>query len=402
DRLCDLLLSPGIDWPGVEDREALVNALRKSAPPRLHRLPQKLSEFFKYSATDSFSEMAKELIKKHEIHLPDEVLGLIDELNQTTEGLLDSKRMISLFEKLLDNITLKDEQSTEAGVWIVNPMDAAGLRFKTVFIAGMDDRTFPQIPKANPLLNSKERAALRAFLEERNIPCPRLALSETNEALIQEEILFLTALSCATEKLQMSYTRTDADGKERAPGEFFERMCALAQCNAPQHGESFHTILPPEAVRAEDEVRQTAAWISKKSGRGFQPLASGRMPLPQSVISIIQQWLKNNTEFSATALESLARNRFVFFLEKVLGIKPDRTHEDDTDPMDRGSLIHDILEQVYHAIAEQGDWVAQRIAGVPPALWKLSQQKTDTAIPLAVFDPSKEEEYLAMAREIAE
>ena len=45
------------------------------------------------------------------------------------------KRMISLFEALLDNITLNDAHSSENGVWIVNPMDAAGLRFESVFIA---------------------------------------------------------------------------------------------------------------------------------------------------------------------------------------------------------------------------------------------------------------------------
>ena len=416
DRLCDLLLHPGIDWPGIEDREVLVQQLRKTEPPRLHRLPKELSKFFQYLKTDSFSDLAKDLIGKHNLKLPDDVLTLIEELDQTTERLFDSERMVSLFEELLDNITLKDEFSTEGGVWIINPMDAAGLRFQAVLISGMDDRSFPKIPKADSLLNNKQRKALRAFLEERKIPCPRLALSETGEALIQEEILFLTALSSATEKLTLSYTRTDADGKERAPGEFFERMRGLAKADNPAHGESFHTILPPEAVRAEDEARQTQAWLSSQPPPTIQQSST---PIPA-----LQKWLKDNPEFSATALESLARNRYVFFLEKVLRIKPDRTHEDDTDPMDRGTLVHDILELVYTAIAEQSDWYATptesrasvSLAFLPQTdpseaendrngrstLWKLTQQKTENSIPLAVFDPAKEGELLARARDIAE
>jgi len=398
DRLCDLLLMPGIDWPGIEDREALVQEIRKSEPPRLFRLPEKLSGFFQCPETSFFPEQAKKMIEKHNLKLPDEVLDLIEELNQTTVQLFDSERLIPLFEELLNNVTLKDEFSSESGVWIVNPMDAAGLRFESVYLVAMDDRTFPQIPKADSLLNTAERKALRAFLSERKISCPRLALSEAGEALIQEEILFLTAISAAKERLMLSYTRTDADGKERAPGEFFERMIGLTKTKRPALGESFHTILPPEACRAEDEARQTAAFQGRT---GFQPVCT-RKELSNrrqaGCLSCIQKWLDNNPGFSATGLESLARNRFVFFLEKVLGIKPDRTHEDDTDPMDRGTLVHDILELVYTAIAEQSNLYAQKGSNG----WKLTRQKTDKSIPLAVFDPAKADELLALTREIAE
>ncbi len=416
DRLCDLLLMPGIDWPGVEDREALVQEIRKNEPPRLFRLPKKLEEFFQYSKIDSFSKRTSALIEHHNLLLPEEVLSLINELNQAALRPLDSTRMISLFEELLDNVTLKDELSTESGVWIINPMDAAGLRFESVFIAGMDDRSFPQIPKADGLLNASDRNQLKGFLTERKIPCPRLALSETGEALIQEEILFLTAISAAKERLVLSYTRTDADGKERAPGEFFERMVGLTGCESAL-GESFHTILPPDAVRAEDEARQTQAFQRRT---GILPVCTGKEPhdcRQAGCLSYIKQWLKDNPEFSATALESLARNRFVFFLEKVLRIKPDRTHEDDIDPMDRGTLVHDILEQVYTTIAEQSGLYAaptvdavssphsqpqDNAVGTPRLRWKLTQKETKESIPLAVFDPAKADELLALAHEIAE
>ncbi len=416
DRLCDLLLHPGIDWPGVKDREALVQEIRKKEPPRLHRLPKELQRF-QLLEKSSFSEQANGLIEQHQLELPEKVLQLIEEIGALELPQAAPERMLSLFEELLDNVTLDDELSTESGVWIVNPMDAAGLRFDSVFIVGMDDRTFPQIPKADGLLNATDRKRLRAFLEEHKIACPCLALSETGEALIQEEILFLTALSSATEKLTLSYTRTDAAGKERAPGEFFERMRGLAEVDKPTHGESFHTILPPHAVRAEDEARQTEAFQRRT---GFQPVCTGKEPhdcRQAGCLSYIKQWLEDNPEFSATALESLARNRFVFFLEKVLGIKPDRTHEDDTDPMDRGTLVHDILELVYTAIAEQSDLYAasnvdavssphshpQRNAmGTSRLRWKITQREMEESIPLAVFDPAKTDELLALTREIAD
>jgi hypothetical protein len=379
DRLCDLLLMPGIQWPGIEDRAALIQEIRLKEPPRLRRLPKELAGFFQPL---DFLNRVQFIIEKHGLELPEEVHTLIRELSVSS---LPIGQMIPLFEELLDNVTLKDEAGTESGVWIVNPMDAAGLRFESVYIAGMDDRTFPQIPKVDSLLNSNERKALRAFLDERKIPCPRLALSETGAALIQEEILFLTAMSAARERLTLSYTRTGADGKERAPGEFFERMRSLTGIEKPVLGASFHTILPPELCRAEDEVRQTKAKLSP----------TPTLPHSHTPSTALQQWLVKNPEFSATALESLARNRFVFFLEKVLSIRPDRTHEDGTDPADRGNVIHDILEQVYTAIARQSGIYATNSSGV----WKIAQSGE---IPLAVFDPAKSGELLALARSIAE
>lgn len=385
DRLCDLLLMPGVQWPGVEDREALVQEIRLKEPPRLRRLPKELAPFFQ---SLDFSERIRTAIQQYGLQLPEKVLALIDEI-ALVKHQADPEQMVSLFEELLENVTLPDELSTESGVWVINPMDAAGLRFESVFIAGMDDRTFPQIPKSDGLLNAADRKRLRAFLEEQKIPCPRLTLSEAGEALIQEEILFLTAMSAAHERLTLSYTRADADGKERAPGEFYERMRNLTGIEKPALGDSFHTILPLEACRAEDEVRQTKAKLAAGTD------AEQKVPDLGNIQPLIFQWLEKNPEFSATALESLARNRYVFFLEKVLSIRPDRTHEDNIDPMDRGSLVHDILEQVYTAIAQQSGLYAQQT----PTGWKLAQSGE---IPLAVFDPSKANDLLALAREIAE
>ncbi len=388
DRLCDLLLMPVIQWPGLDDetRQTLVQKIRLKEPPRLRRLPKEIAPFFQPL---EFSDRIQFIIEQHGLELPEEVHDLIQELSEANVQSLPIERMILLFEELLENVTLKDELSTESGVWIVNPMDAAGLRFESVFIAGMDDRTFPQIPKSDGLLNATDRKRLRAFLAEQNIACPRLTLSEAGEALIQEEILFLTAISAARERLTLSYTRADADGKERTPGEFYERMRGLTGIEKPSLGESFHTILPAEACRAEDEVRQTKAKLSAK------PEVSADFPNIGKTQPLIFQWLEKNPEFSATALESLARNRFVYFLEKVLSIRPDLTHEDDTAPMDRGVVIHDILEQVYTAIAKQSGVYATNSSGV----WKLSQSGE---LPLAMFDPNKADDLLALAREIAE
>jgi RecB family exonuclease len=85
--------------------------------------------------------------------------------------------------------------------------------------------------------------------------------------------------------------------------------------------------------------------------------------------------------------------------------------------MDRGNLIHDILEQVYTAIAGQsGLYAAPKVDATPSSRsqqqenamgasrlrWGITRQKTENSIPLAVFDPAKADDLLALAHGIAE
>jgi hypothetical protein len=394
DRLCDLLLSPAIQWPSLEqeERTALVQQLRQREPPRLRRPPRELQNFlflknFQPRTPRGLIDHAQTLIDQHALTLPDPVIRLLEEFGAVETQPVPPQRLVALLEELLGNLTLRDEQTTESGVHIINAMDASGLRFHSVYLAGLDDRTFPQIPHADAVLNATERTALRAFLNERNIPCPRLAISETSAALIQEEILFLTVLGTAAEQLTLSWAQAGSDGKERAPSCFFGRVQRLVPDTEPETGESFYPILPPEICRAEDEIRQVTA------ARTRRPL----LPPPgltEQTAATVQQWLDTHPELSPTALEALARNRLVFFFEKTLGIRPDRTHEDETDPADRGAVIHDILEKLFTTIAAQSGLFAHPSSKG----WTLSRTG---GLPLAAFPPERADELLALARTTA-
>lgn len=412
DRLCDLLLMPGIDWPGIDpgQRTNLARQLRHTEPPVLRCWPGELAGCAALDTPGSgasrrvsprdFARHVRTLIAQHALALPAEVLALIEPFESAPEARLPAERMRLLFEQFLDETLLEDPSDTENGVWVLTALDAAGLRFDSVYLAGLNDGGFPQTPPTDPLFTRDERAALKAYLHERQIPCPGSALPDVDTALVQEEILFLTAISSARERLTLSCAIVDAGGGEMAPGSFLERARGVIRGEKPELGASFHTILPPSLSLAEDEVRQTQAAFATHDKPNNNPLPA--VGDPEKIRALLAEWMRRNPEFSPTALESLARNRLVFVLEKVIGIRPERLHEDETDPMERGTLIHEILEQIYTAIARESRLMAAPYpaAGGLPA-WRLCHEPAEGAIALAVLTPGETDRLVSLAREIA-
>ncbi len=204
----------------------------------------------------------------------------------------------------------------------------------------------------------------------------------------------------------------------------------------PMPGESFLTIVPLPLCRAKDEALQalvnggTAPSLSADDeGDAAPPVLGhliamldieaereafldapidGRAPskycghIP-ALKGKVAEWLDAKKELSPTALEKLAQCRYVFLLEQVFGLKDERRADDTPDPMKKGGLIHSILHEIYAAVAtgESGIdtprcWAVKTAAG-----WMRRAEGGLDAIPLAVFVPELEHQYVAFAKQVA-
>ncbi len=202
---------------------------------------------------------------------------------------------------------------------------------------------------------------------------------------------------------------------------------------APMPGESFLPIVPLPLCLAKDEALQSAAcgttthsptsdtpaaelehlvraltieaerdrYLETPIGERAPSIYCGHVPALKEKVAA---WLERKEELSPTALEDLARCRFVFLLERVFGIRDARVADDSPDPMDRGGLIHSILREVYTAIAlgESGVDAPRRWAVKTASGWMKRAEGGVDAIPLANFVPESREKYLAFARKTAE
>ena len=206
----------------------------------------------------------------------------------------------------------------------------------------------------------------------------------------------------------------------------------------PMPGESFLTPVPLPLCRASDEALQAAVFnggttssSSGDSGDAVPPenlehlvnmlniefereayldapvedrapsTYCGQIPVLKEKVSA---WLESKKEWSPTALEALAHCRYIFLLERIFGLRDERTADDMPDPMDRGSLIHSMLHEIYTAIAhgEAGMDVPRRWAVKTNAGWQRRNEGGTDALPLAVFVPELENEYVIFARQVAE
>ena len=203
----------------------------------------------------------------------------------------------------------------------------------------------------------------------------------------------------------------------------------------PMPGESFLPVIPLPLCRARDEALQAAvhegapadaqkksvepdpqlehlmqvlsieaerdAFLEADPSERAPSIFCGHIPALKERVAA---WLEQKKELSPTALETLARGRYVFLLEQVFGIRDPRMADDSPDPMDRGRLIHSILHDIYTAIAGGASGIeSPRLWAVKTSRgWKRRNEGGADAIPLAVFAPGLDAEYEAFAERIAE
>jgi len=198
----------------------------------------------------------------------------------------------------------------------------------------------------------------------------------------------------------------------------------------PMPGESFLPIIPLALCRAKDEALQAA--VQEEGGQTAKPdpliehlvkmfeIESERQAFLDTPIEDregsaycgdlgvlkeqVAEWFSKKEALSPTALEALAQCRYVFLLERIFGLRDPRTADDAPDPMERGGLIHSILQEIYSAIANgKADIDAPRCWAVKTSAgWIRRGEGGVDALPLASFDPELAEVYEAFAEQVAQ
>ena len=298
----------------------------------------------------------------HFANTEDEVLTAIqDRLHHVAQSVhrkAPVRRLANRLSELTANLSFR-AQAAKPGHLSIAPLSRAGYTNRAhIYIAGMDEATFPGGATEDPILLDGERSGVSGELE----------LRRTRPA---EQVWHLIrVLGMASEKVTLlSCHRSLSDSRERYPAALFQQAAEQININPVPVAR----VLPEDSAQALDDAEALLAHYpsadySTMVHRAFPYLVSGqkaRRAREWSGLTTYDGWLGNPTPelaitaqhriFSPSRLEMLARCPYRYFLNYVLEIQPIEKAETDPtrwlDPLSYGASITQPIPQI-HATPE--------------------------------------------------
>jgi len=240
------------------------------------------------------------------------------------------------------------------GVLFTSIEETRGLPIDVMIVAGLVDGEFPSVYQSELFFSNRR-------LKERE-----------QRHRWENRYLFYQAISNWTEHLYLTYPEQDGD-LDLVPSSFIEALRAVASVEEweyPQRsplsgtayspdellyylGKSLSTetalpvAVPPHMHEKLSFVQHALAVERSRVDRHDLPEYEGYL-LP-ALSDETKQYLQSLKEsvYSISQLESYAKCPYQFFAERLLRVHPVEELEEELSPLERGSLLHEILFEFY-------------------------------------------------------
>lgn len=243
---------------------------------------------------------------------------------------MTSAEFRDLFDGLISAREVRDAPVVHPLISIWGTIEARVQGADLVIVGGLNDGIWPALPAQDPWLNRKMRHQAGLLLPERRIG---LAAHDFQQAIAAPQVVISRALRNAE--------------AETVPSRWLNRLTYLLAGLPGRQG--------PEALalmRARGAVWLARAGAMDRPGGGDDPgLLAAPRPAPCPPIAARPDAL------SLTRIETLIRDPYAIFAEKVLRLRPLKPLRQAPDARDRGTVVHKVLER----------FVRERPAGETPA-----------------------------------
>jgi ATP-dependent helicase/nuclease subunit B len=317
---------------------------------------------------------------------PQRVLAVLAELAPIAPvGPVGLKEVLSVLQNLLLEAAEPPLSQRYGKVFIGSSDAARGLSFEAVFVPGLAEKLFPRKIVEEPILLDAVRKRISGDLA-------------TNQTRLERERLALAlAVGAAERRIVLSYPRIDLDqARSRVPSFYALEAVRAAEGRLPDFAElarRAETVAasnlgwpaPPDSIAAIDDAEHDLAVLAdlislpdESVGRA-RYLLTANPHLARALRSRYQRWsrvwtpadgmLSSSAEaravmtkhalaarsYSPTALQNFSRCPYRFFLHAIQGIAPRNvpTSIDDLDPLQKGSLIHDVQFEFFARLASE-------------------------------------------------
>ncbi len=336
----------------------------------------------------------------------------------------------AVVEARLDAERMPLERAPDGSVH-VGALDAmAGLPFRFIALPGLVEGGFPGVLRPDPFLLDAEREALsaqaappsraasgsgrdarqlRLFDSGDEGPSgdgvsPRLAT--TQDRLRETRRLFHRAVSQATERLVLSYPRADPrTGRQRLPSLFFVAAASAVE-GQPLGAADLERLVTEDRAEslpledALDRGERDRIRLLVGGHAAAEAVASGSSFFRQSRLAAQARWHERLTAYdglvyplpdelkrkldplsaerplSASRLATFNRCGFQYLLQHVLRLEPSLEPEERKrlDPLERGSLFHEVAERFLRERRDRGELPVQDSAEERERLLELADQ----------------------------
>jgi RecB family exonuclease len=280
------------------------------------------------------------------------------------DRVLSPAQWYALLRTLLAGQELALTTPGQKGVQILEAHDAALIPFRATYLLHANDGVFPRLPAAGGLFAEDEKTALRGA---------GLSIDTFESAFRREAALWDAVTSAA--RVTITYRTTDPKGTPLLPSLL-----------VPAHDESVElprtADLVAEPLNAAQETYQDACELGAIARKGEQPPriftadpAAMRHTILQAhaeqirgahdsvlyqpldpwngvirdprVLARLQDDYGSDHTWSASQLETYARNPFFYLVQRVLRLDEPEEADEETNALTSGGVAHDILELFY-------------------------------------------------------
>jgi CRISPR/Cas system-associated exonuclease Cas4 (RecB family) len=319
---------------------------------------------------------------------PERVLSVLAELCPMAEvGPVDLVEVRLVLEQRLTELAVPPSDRPFGRVYVAAVEQARGLCFDTVFVPGLAERLFPQKVTEDPILPDRERSKL----------APRLRTNADRSAA--ERLLLRIAVGAADKKLVLSYPRLDVEqSRPRTPSFYGLEVLRAAEGKLPGFDElarRAETVggarlgwpAPERPIDAIDAAEHDLSLLhgllnrpEKETVGMARYLLSANPHLARALRFRARRWLKTWTRadglvdpdvaarpalaehalsrrsFSPTALQQYAVCPYKFVLYAIHKLAPREDPEglEELDPLQRGSLIHEVEFELLGRLRDRG------------------------------------------------